>query len=768
MREASVSTGEKGAASMKKPKTNATGPRPRTTRQASTRSRVTEKAAPRDSSIREHRSKSPKNTAPLREQSDLLQLAHDGIIVMDLNHAITFWNRGAEERYGWTASEALGQVAHVLLQTQFPQPLGEIHSQLLRSGRWEGELAHTRRDGTPIIVASRWALQRDAQGQPVAILEINNDITERKRAEHQIRQLNAELGQRVAERTAKLETANGQLEELNTQLEEEIAERQAEILARVQAEERARHLASFPELNPNPVIEVDASGKITFANPATQQVLEKLGIDPGNVNTLLPNGMDGILTDWDKKSTASHYQEIVVNNKVFGETITLTPQFKVARVYAYDITERKRAEEQILKLNQELERRAQELENANEEHGVSNEELRVANEDLERQIAVRERAEQALRHSEGRYHSLFENMLDGFAYCQLLYDDHGHPVDFVYLDVNAAFETLTGLKNVVGKKVTEVIPRIKEEHPELFEIYGRVAQTGQPERFVLEFKPLAIWLSLSVYSPERGYFMAVFENITARKRAEESLQAAMHRIQKLNEDLEQRAGELEVANEDLERLATSLALDLRSPLVSLQSVSRLIAQDYGAELPPQAQRLFQLIDANAEEMDQLTQGLLQMMRVTRQTLRKQELNPEEIVRAALTELSPECEGRQVEFTVGHLPSCRADPLLLKQVWVNLLSNALKFTRPRDQARIEIGARPEGNGIVYFVKDNGVGFDMSYAGTIFRAFQRYHHAEEWGGTGVGLAIVESIVRRHGGRVWAEGVVKEGATFYFALG
>lgn len=262
--------------------------------------------------------------------------------------------------------------------------------------------------------------------------------------------------------------------------------------------------------------------------------------------------------------------------------------------------------------------------------------------------------------------------------------------------------------------------------------------------------------------------MAVFENITARKRAEESLQAAMHRIQKLNEDLEQRAGELEVANEDLERLATSLALDLRSPLVSLQSVSRLIAQDYGAELPPQAQRLFQLIDANAEEMDQLTQGLLQMMRVTRQTLRKQELNPEEIVRAALTELSPECEGRQVEFTVGHLPSCRADPLLLKQVWVNLLSNALKFTRPRDQARIEIGARPEGNGIVYFVKDNGVGFDMSYAGTIFRAFQRYHHAEEWGGTGVGLAIVESIVRRHGGRVWAEGVVKEGATFYFALG
>ncbi len=139
----------------------------------------------------------------------------------------------------------------------------------------------------------------------------------------------------------------------------------------------------------------------------------------------------------------------------------------------------------------------------------------------------RKRTEGALRQSEQRYHSLFENMLDGFAHCKMLFDDHGRPVDFVYLDVNSQFGKLTGLENVVGKKVTEVIPGIKESHPELFEVYGRVALTGQPERFEIEFTPLGVWLSVSVYSTERGNFVAVFDNITERKRAERGVQKEM-------------------------------------------------------------------------------------------------------------------------------------------------------------------------------------------------------------------------------------------------
>ena len=140
-----------------------------------------------------------------------------------------------------------------------------------------------------------------------------------------------------------------------------------------------------------------------------------------------------------------------------------------------------------------------------------------------RDISERKKAEEALRESEERYRSLFENMLEGFAYCKMLFDEQDRPVNFLYLDVNAAFERLTGLKNVVGKQVTEVIPGIKESSPELFDIYGRVALTGKSERFEIDFKSLALWLSISVYSMEKGYFIAVFDNITERKKAEQGL-----------------------------------------------------------------------------------------------------------------------------------------------------------------------------------------------------------------------------------------------------
>ena len=172
-----------------------------------------------------------------------------------------------------------------------------------------------------------------------------------------------------------------------------------------------------------------------------------------------------------------------------------------------------------------------------------------ANEALQTEITERKRIEQALLESEQRYRSLFENMLDGFAYCKMLFDDHGNPVDFVYLKVNSAFGRLTGLENVVGKKVTEVIPGIKESYPEVFKIYGRVALTGKPEKFKIELKPLDAWLSISVYSTKREYFVAVFENITERKQAEEALCKARNELEIL---VRERTAELEEANKKLE------------------------------------------------------------------------------------------------------------------------------------------------------------------------------------------------------------------------
>jgi light-regulated signal transduction histidine kinase (bacteriophytochrome) len=169
------------------------------------------------------------------------------------------------------------------------------------------------------------------------------------------------------------------------------------------------------------------------------------------------------------------------------------------------------------------------------------------------------------------------------------------------------------------------------------------------------------------------------------------------------------------------------------------------------------------------QMGALIDDLLAFARLSRQPLRKQTIAPAELVKQVLEDLTLEREGRQVEITVGDLPVCQGDPQLLKQVMVNLLSNGLKYTRTRDVARIEVGAiiPAAGDTPVYYVRDNGVGFDMRYSDKLFGVFQRLHGAEEYPGTGVGLAIVQRIVHRHGGRVWAEAQVNHGATFYFML-
>ena len=170
----------------------------------------------------------------------------------------------------------------------------------------------------------------------------------------------------------------------------------------------------------------------------------------------------------------------------------------------------------------------------------------------------RELAREKLQENERRYRLLFENMIDGFAYCRMLYDDFDRPVDFIYLDTNSAFEQLTGLKEVTGKRVTEVIPGIKEQNPELFDAYSRVALTGQPERFEIEFKSLGLWLWVSVYSTEREYFVTVFDNITDRKRAEEVLSGAYEKIQVQSEELQVSNEELRTQSDELHEAYTLL------------------------------------------------------------------------------------------------------------------------------------------------------------------------------------------------------------------
>jgi light-regulated signal transduction histidine kinase (bacteriophytochrome) len=171
---------------------------------------------------------------------------------------------------------------------------------------------------------------------------------------------------------------------------------------------------------------------------------------------------------------------------------------------------------------------------------------------------------------------------------------------------------------------------------------------------------------------------------------------------------------------------------------------------------------------NAQKMGHLIDDLLTFSRLSRAPVNIQATLPINLVQQTLEDLKDEQAGRQVEISLGDLPACRADPALLRQVFANLLENALKYTRKRDPARIEVGAMDQAGECVYYVKDNGAGFDMQFSNKLFGVFQRLHRAEDYEGTGVGLATVQRIIHRHGGRVWGEGAVDEGATFYFTLG
>ena len=371
----------------------------------------------------------------LRERASLLDLTHDTVFVRDMNDVITYWNRGAEELYGWTSQEAVGQVTHQLTRTIFPEPLDEINAKVLRTGRWEGELIHTTRDGTRVVVASRWSLQRDERSKPIAILETNNNITERKQAEEALRRSRDELEIKVKERTTELRKTNVDLQSVNKELE-------------------------------------------------------------------------------------------------------------------------------------------------------------------------------------------------AFAY--------------------------------------------------------------------------------------------------------------------------------------------SVSHDLRAPVRHIAGFTELLQKHSDAVLDDKSRHHIRMILEAANRMGSLVDDLLAFSRIGRAEPQKTTIHLERLVKDVIGEIAPDMQGRKIIWRVGTLPICYGDPSLLRLVFSNLVSNAVKFTRTRTQAEIEINSLNHmPDEVVIFVKDNGVGFDIKYKDKLFGVFQRLHSQEAFEGTGIGLATVQRIVQGHGGRVWAEASVNNGATFYVVL-
>jgi signal transduction histidine kinase len=263
----------------------------------------------------------------------------------------------------------------------------------------------------------------------------------------------------------------------------------------------------------------------------------------------------------------------------------------------------------------------------------------------------------------------------------------------------------------------------------------------------------------------------IFYKARQVQEVKDQLRAESASRRRAEEELTKSAKEVEAANNELAAFAHSVSHDLRAPLRALAGFSHILLEEHATGLSEDAMRLLYRVGANAQHMGRLLDDLLKLSRVSRQPLKRRAVSPQAIVQQCLTELRPQEEGRRVEVTVTELPECQADPALLKQVWISLLSNAFKYTRKRESARIEVGAqtREQTPGVtIYFVKDNGVGFEMQYADKLFGVFQRMHCAEDYEGTGIGLAIVQRILERHGGHAWADAAVDQGATFFFTLG
>jgi PAS domain S-box-containing protein len=381
-----------------------------------------------------------------------------------------------------------------------------------------------------------------------------------------------------------------------------------------------------------------------------------------------------------------------------------------------------------------------------------------------RDITERKRVEEALINSEKKYRNIFENATEGIFQST----PEGR-----YISINPAFAKIGGYNS--PDEMMESVTNIKkiyvhqEDRTRLLELFNKHDIVTNFETEIRRRDNAIIWISMNVSAirdrDRRIIFLeGTIQDVSEHKRAEEE-------IKKLNTELEQRVidrtAQLEASNKELASFAYSVSHDLRAPLRGIDGWSLALLEDYGERLDDQARKYLHRVRAETQQMGRLIDDMLKLSRVTLAELQLMPIDLTAMGRSIATRLQEESLHRRIEFIIQPALKANGDSQLIDIALFNLFDNAVKFTGTRSHARIEFGEAEVDGGKAFFVHDDGVGFDMAHAPKLFGAFQRLHKSSEFPGTGVGLATVQRIIHRHGGRIWANAQVDQGATFYFTL-
>ena len=363
----------------------------------------------------------------------------------------------------------------------------------------------------------------------------------------------------------------------------------------------------------------------------------------------------------------------------------------------------------------------------------------------------------AVRESENKYRMLIEQASDGI----FIFDQKG-----TFVEVNSRACEILGYEceEFLQLNIVDLIPAEDLTNAQLSLAKLQAGKTILSERRLRRKNGTVIQTEISANMLGDGRIQAIARDITERKRAEEE-------IRTLNETLERRVAErtaqLEEANKELESFSYTVSHDLRAPLRFISGLGDLLLKRVGTDLDQTARHYLEVISESVKEAGDLIDDLLDFSRMGRVEMSQTVLSMNPLVQETLRMLNTETIGRTIIWQIEHLPEVQGDPTMLKMVWQNLLANAIKYTRTRAEAVIEVGSISNAHEQIFFVRDNGVGFDMQYVDKLFGVFRRLHDAKEFEGTGIGLANVRRIIHRHSGRTWAEGKVGGGATIYFSL-